>query len=165
MIKIIDAVKEVELLTQNDCLDIEFVETKCGDIYILQVRKLSVNKPKFQIDFKSYAVMENWLENLLTSQSHLGNSLILSCMSDWNPIELIGSKPKPLSYSLYEELITKKTWAISRNNYGYRTLENTDLMYKIFGTPYIDVRKSLNSLLPRSLSDEACLSVVTYYLH
>lgn len=108
MIKIIDAVKEVELLTQNDCLDIEFVETKCGDIYILQVRKLSVNKPKFQIDFKSYAVMENWLENLLTSQSHLGNSLILSCMSDWNPIELIGSKPKPLSYSLYEELITKK---------------------------------------------------------
>lgn len=165
MIKIIDAVKEVELLTQNDCLDIEFVETKCGDIYILQVRKLSVNKPKFQIDFKSYAVMENWLENLLTSQSHLGNSLILSCMSDWNPIELIGSKPKPLSYSLYEELITKKTWAISRNNYGYRTLENTDLMYKIFGTPYIDVRKSLNSLLPRSLSDEACLSVVNYYLH
>ena len=32
-------------------------------------------------------------------------------MADWNPAEMIGAKPTPLSSSLYGELITDKVWA------------------------------------------------------
>ena len=41
-------------------------------------------------------------------------------MSDWNPAEMIGNKPKPLSISLYSELITNSIWSIQRKNYGYK---------------------------------------------
>ena len=39
-------------------------------------------------------------------------------MSDWNPAEMIGLKPKPLALSLYKELITDLVWAESRKSYG-----------------------------------------------
>ena len=35
-------------------------------------------------------------------------------MADWNPAEMIGTKPNPLAISLYSELITNETWAVQR---------------------------------------------------
>ena len=43
-------------------------------------------------------------------------------MSDWNPVEMLGSTPKPLGISLYQELITDNIWAQQRFNYGYKNL-------------------------------------------
>ena len=40
-----------------------------------------------------------------------GKKTIFSNMIDWNPAEMIGSKPSALSSSLYCELITDKVWA------------------------------------------------------
>ena len=34
-------------------------------------------------------------------------------MPDWNPAEMIGVVPHPLSMSLYRELITKSSWRIA----------------------------------------------------
>ena len=44
-------------------------------------------------------------------------------MTDWNPAEIIGTKPNPLSYSLYSELITDYIWSKSRANFNYCDLE------------------------------------------
>ena len=74
-----------------------------------------------------------------------GKTTLLSQMSDWNPVEMIGQYPSQLSYSLYEELITKSSWLKARKLMGYKSFKDKGFMYKIGGKPYIDVRKSLNS--------------------
>ncbi len=45
---------------------------------------------------------------------------IFGVMPDWNPAEIIGLRPWPLSLSLYRELVTDAIWAYQRDNYGYR---------------------------------------------
>ena len=66
-------------------------------------------------------------------------------MPDWNPAEIIGTKPRPLSLTLYKELITDHIWSKHRNNYGYKDLGSHHLMTNFFGTPFIDVRVDFNS--------------------
>ena len=86
-------------------------------------------------------------------------------MPDWNPAEIIGIRPKPLSLSLYKELITDNIWAEQRHNYGYRDLRNFKLMKDFGGFPYIDVRASFNSFIPSSLDKKIADSLVDYYLN
>ena len=57
-------------------------------------------------------------------------------MSDWNPAEMLGTKPKPLAISLYSELITNSIWSKQRSNYGYRDVSPNPLMYNI-GVPLL----------------------------
>ena len=73
-------------------------------------------------------------------------------MADWNPAEMIGSKPHPLSYSLYSELITNETWARQRDFYGYKNVIPNRLMINFAGNPYIDLRTDFNSFLPKNLN-------------
>ena len=49
-------------------------------------------------------------------------------MSDWNPAEIIGTRPKPFSLSLYRYLITDEVWAQQRHEYGYRDLRSHNLI-------------------------------------
>ena len=43
--------------------------------------------------------------------SLFGDTTYFGNMPDWNPAEIIGTKPKPLALSLYQELITNNIWA------------------------------------------------------
>ena len=72
-------------------------------------------------------------------------------MPDWNPVEMIGKHPSKLAYSLYSEIITKKIWAKARGFMGYKDLSAYNLMTNFGGQPFIDVRLSLNSFLPKNL--------------
>ena len=48
--------------------------------------------------------------------SHLiGDCRHFSTMTDWNPAEIIGLKPKNLALSLYQSLITNEVWSESRD--------------------------------------------------
>ena len=85
-------------------------------------------------------------------------------MTDWNPAEIIGIKPKSLAISLYRELITDNIWAYQRNNYGYRNLRSFPLLVEFSGLPYIDIRVSFNSFVPDSLSDELAEKLVIFIL-
>ena len=40
-----------------------------------------------------------------------GNMSIYGVMPDWNPVEMIGIRPKTLALSLYREVITDSVWA------------------------------------------------------
>ena len=73
-------------------------------------------------------------------------------MPDWNPAEIIGLKPGPLALSLYRELVTDSIWAYQRDNYGYKNLRSFPLLVSFHGLPYIDVRVSFNSFVPRDIS-------------
>ena len=80
-----------------------------------------------------------------------GNTTYLSNMADWNPAEMIGSKPKILPLSLYSELITNSVWSQQRANYKYKNVMNQPLLFSLGGSPYIDLRLDLNSFLPKNL--------------
>lgn len=73
-------------------------------------------------------------------------------------------RPKPLALSLYRELITDATWAYQRNNYGYKNLRSFPLMLHFHGLPYIDVRVSFNSFVPRDIEGSLADRLVNYYI-
>ena len=70
-------------------------------------------------------------------------------MADWNPAEMIGTKPNSLSISLYMKLITNDIWSKHRTEFGYKDLEPFPLMYNLGGSPYIDLRNDLNFFYQR----------------
>ena len=86
-------------------------------------------------------------------------------MTDWNPAEMIGVRPKSLALSLYQEIITDSVWAYQRDNYGYRNLRSFPLMVDFCGLPYIDVRVSFNSFIPAELDEEISEKLVNYYIN
>jgi phosphohistidine swiveling domain-containing protein len=65
--------------------------------------------------------------------------------------------------SLYCELITDAIWAYQRDNYGYQNLRSFPLLVSFHGLPYIDVRVSFNSFVPRDVPDDLAGRLVNYY--
>ena len=94
----------------------------------------------------------------------VGSRSFFGIMPDWNPAEIIGVHPKPLARSLYKELVTDAIWAYQRDNYGYRNLRSFPLLISLLGHPFIDVRVSLNSFVPKSLDRRIAHKLVDYYL-
>ena len=93
-----------------------------------------------------------------------GEKTLYSNMTDWNPVEMIGTKPKQLALSLYKELITDAIWAYQRDNYGSMGLRSFPLLIDFCGMPYIDARVSFNSFIPRDLPPDIAEKLVNYYL-
>ena len=156
--KLIIATKEIENFFISP-LDIEFCMTKKNRLYLLQVRPivLKKNKKKFiKEDFNKKLEFEyNNIKKSFTKKNKYelnGRTTMFSQMSDWNPAEMIGQFPSKLSYSIYSKLITNKCWLIARKRMGYKFFEDSSLMKNFAGRPYIDIRKSLNSLLPKTLN-------------
>jgi phosphohistidine swiveling domain-containing protein len=93
-----------------------------------------------------------------------GSRSIFGVMPDWNPAEIIGLRPWPLSLSLYRELVTDAIWAYQRDNYGYQNLRSFPLLVSFHGLPYIDVRVSFNSFIPRDVPSDLASRLVNYYI-
>ena len=166
--KIIKTLLELESIFDNNALDVEFAFTKNGDLYILQVRPLVMkNKNNYFNAINSGILkrLQTQIDNLSLRHPHiLGDKTIFGVMPDWNPAEIIGLKPKRLALSLYKELVTDNIWAYQRDNYGYRNLRSHPLMYSFLGVPYIDVRLSFNSFIPKKLDETIANKLVNYYL-
>ena len=86
-------------------------------------------------------------------------------MPDWNPVEMIGKHPNRLAYSIYSELITKKIWAKARKIMGYKDLSKYNLMTNFAGQPFIDVRLSFNSFLPKNLPKKIEEKIINYSIN
>lgn len=164
--KLIALAKELEDILNNKKLDIEFSFDQSGDLYLFQVRPLVVNQQAFEVDHKTVLHnIKNKIKSLNLRHPYLyGDRTILGVMPDWNPAEIIGIRPKPLALSLYKEIITDSTWAYQRDNYGYKNLRSFPLLIDLCGSPYIDVRVSFNSFIPKSLPEPIAEKLVNYYL-
>ena len=152
-------------------IDCEFAFTRNQEeetqIWLLQVRPLLLNKIPFPAS--SLSANLNYLKEKIDIRSGvhpylLGSDAVYAVMPDWNPAEIIGIKPKQLALTLYRELITDSIWAYQRHNYGYRNLRSFPLMVGFFGMPYIDVRVSFNSFIPRDLPDVVAKKLVEFYI-
>jgi adenylylsulfate kinase-like enzyme/phosphohistidine swiveling domain-containing protein len=165
---IIALVSELETLLACDAIDVEFAVAGDGQLYLLQVRPLATTRQGPMEDAKVDAALADVARKVeLLSRPHPylhGSRAIFGVMPDWNPAEIIGVRPWPLSLSLYRELITDAIWAYQRDNYGYQNLRSFPLLVNFHGLPYIDVRVSFNSFVPRDVPDDLAGRLVNYYI-
>lgn len=165
---LIPAIREIEKLLDFKSLDIEFAINAKGEVHILQVRPLISDKYAIDTDYEIFEAIENNVVKFRSLQKNtpftVGNSSIFGVMPDWNPAEIIGTKPYSLSFDLYRYLITDEVWATQRAEYGYRDVRPHPLLVSFSGHPYVDVRASFNSFIPASINDELAGRLVDHYL-
>jgi adenylylsulfate kinase-like enzyme len=165
---VIALVSELESLLGCDAIDVEFAVGDDGRLYLLQVRALAVDNQGGVADAKVDAALDGVAGKVeLLSRPHPylhGSRAIFGVMPDWNPAEIVGVRPLPLSLSLYRELVTDAIWAYQRDNYGYQNLRSFPLLVSFHGLPYIDVRVSFNSFVPRDVPDGLAGRLVNYYI-
>ena len=156
---ILNGIHELEQVCSNVPLDVEFVLTSSGELYILQVRRIALHKTWHPVTERRTSRKLEFIEQFIKQRSLprktlLGRRTILGVMSDWNPAEIIGVTPRPLAVSLYRHLVTRSVWRDARAMMGYRALSAEELMVVIDHHPYIDIRNSFNSFLPAGLPDD-----------
>jgi len=146
----------------------EFGITKNKKIVIFQVRPLIAQKKillnnidekiskKIQTNKKKY-------EKLSKSKNLFRKKIIFSDMSDWNPAEILGDNPNLLDYSLYDFLIMEKIWQKGRTVLGYYDIYPTPLMVKFGNKPYVDVRASFTSLIPKEINNKLKNKLMKFY--
>lgn len=151
---LVECAKELESLADNNALDIEFAFDNKQQLYLFQVRPLAQKAALER--FKSSNIQSVIEETRIAigrcnerKAGVAGRRAILSDMSDWNPAELVGSHPRPLALSMFESLITDSAWREARGELGYYNPEGEKLLVTLAGRPYVDVRNSFNSLLPK----------------
>lgn len=159
---------ELETLLGEAALDVEFAFDGKGDLYLFQVRPLG-GAPAERVPHDEHRKLLDSISRKISqaNQPHpylRGRRTLYGVMPDWNPAEIIGIRPRPLSLSLYRELVTDSIWAYQRHNYGYRDLRSFPLMLSFHGLPYIDVRVSFNSFIPRDVSDSLADRLVDCYV-
>jgi hypothetical protein len=162
--KLLNAIKELEVIFKNIPLDIEFIITKKLKIYILQVRPLVLKKKFSKNNEKKIELMLNQFKKKFIKNMNNSNT-VYGQMPDWNPAEIIGKHPRPLSFSLYKHLVLDSSWIKGRKIMGYSfNLKKKSLMTSFLGQPFIDVKKSFISFIPNKTSDKLKNKLVDFYL-
>ncbi len=165
--KLLKSIQEIEKITNNTSLDIEFAITNNKAIVIFQVRPITTinasdNISDVQVG-KIIKANQNKFKKLLKSHSKFGKKTIFSDMADWNPSEIIGTNPNLLDYSLYDYLILKRSWSKGREKIGYAKTGTLGLMQKFGNKPYIDLRASFNSLTLSTIKFQYKKKLIDFY--
>lgn len=167
--KLISAIREIESLTEDGCLDIEFALDSDLKVHIFQVRRITT-QPNWS---RGLSVrIGDALERLRTSVGPMlleapgtgRKPTVLGKMPDWNPAEMIGNAPRRLAFSLYRHLITDNAWRVARARMGYFEPRGLPLMQSCAGQPFIDVRQSFSSYLPADLPSPLAGKIVDHWL-
>ncbi len=141
---LIQASLKIEKLLMVHAVDIEFVVLADGALKILQARPLV-----HSIEDESTPPLKTEITGIRTDEN-----TILSRMSDWNPVEILGARAKPLDRSLYRTFICEKVWNEERSRLGYHRASRDDLLQEIVGQDYVDTSLVFASLMPQSIDEE-----------
>lgn len=166
---LLKAVREIEQYFPNQILDIEFGITKDNRVVIFQVRPLAANS---KVNLPDDKFIQHLIEDMAQKFKrfsrrvpHLaGRQTVLGDMPDWNPSEIIGSRPNTLDYTLYSFIVTDEVWHEARTSLGYYDVYPAELMLSFGKKPYIDARISFNSFTPAQISRSLREKLVNYYL-
>lgn len=167
--KVIDAAQELEQILGYNKLDIEFAIDSNGQCFTFQIRPITINHTFCQLNEKSLHQRlknaERQFKIWQTRPPHiLGEYTVFSGMTDWNPAEIIGTRPNALAVNLYNHIITEEIWVKQRSEFGYRDISPAPLVYNFCAQPYVDCRASINSFIPADLSENCGLRLVNAYL-
>lgn len=168
LFRLISTMREIEDVADCRALDVEFIVDSGGALHIVQVRPLVgeygaqddaaiAKRVKSSADLLRMRIREN--DGVL-----LGRRSAFGVMPDANPAELIGIKPRPLAFSLYQRLITDDVVTCQRMEYGYRDVRPVQHMARLGGSPFIDVRSSFNSFTPADLNPDLVSRLVDLYI-
>jgi len=159
---------ELEACLAYRPMDIEFCFDAAGRLFLLQVRPLVVRNaidiPLAHFEERLAAVADRVAAGMQPHPHLYGSRAIFGTMPDWNPAEIVGTRPRPLATSLYRYLITDGVWANQRASYGYRDVSGCRLLHLFAGVPFVDVRASFNSFLPAKLDASLGQRLVDHYL-
>ena len=155
---LLKAINEIEKITGNECLDIEFAINKDLQVKIFQVRRITTS-PNWgrglgiHIEDAVSRLKASISDELLFTEDGESreSGTVLGNMPDWNPAELIGTAPKKLAASMYRSVITDSIWRKARAEMGYYEPQGLPLMMLCAGQPYINTRISFSSFIPASL--------------
>ncbi len=169
LVPVLHAVQELEAILEFGRLDIEFAVDKSGRVHVFQVRPITVNHDSFEVEdgacLESLEANREYFQSRQAASPFIcGSRNIFSNMSDWNPAEIVGIRPKPFALSLYRRLITNEVWAQQRAEFGYRDVRPQPLISTFSGQPYVDVRASLNSFIPAKLDETQAEELASAYL-
>lgn len=158
----LEAVQEVEALFQVP-LELELAIGGDGRMYLFQAR------PVIDCSRGQAAPAEELSDALSVLHGQLPatsrpDADIFGVMPDWNPAELIGTRPAALAFSTYRRLFADISWAEARRDLGYTDLTGTPLVRSFLGSPFVDVRASFRSLTPAGLSAGLRERLVGFYL-
>ena len=167
--QVIKAVQELEQLLGYNKLDIEFAVDNCGQCFTFQIRPIVVPHSCYHLDGQALYLhiknAEKHFHSWNKKPAHIfGNYTIFSGMTDWNPAEIIGSRPNALATSLYNHIITEDIWAKQRSEFGYRDVSPSPLVHSFCAQPYVDCRASINSFIPADLPEDTASRLVDAYL-
>lgn len=167
---VLPAVREIESLLDFDALDIEFAVDQEDRVHILQVRPIAVSHGDYDTSDDAVATKLSEAQERFHSLQHggpfiAGSRAAFGIMPDWNPAEIIGTTPGQLAISLYRYLIMDDVWARQRAEYGYRDVRPAPLLVILAGHPYVDIRASLNSFIPKNVPDSLAGRLVDFYLN
>ena len=167
--RLVAATGELKELVGHDSLDVEFALLPDGVLAVLQVRPIVADYGDWHTsDQEVYAALLQAEQDFDRLQDPgpfiVGTNAFLGIMPDWNPAEIVGVKPRPLALSLYQHLITDEVWARQRAEFGYRDVRPCPLVVTLAGQPFVDVRASFNSFVPRELDDVIAGTLVNHYL-
>jgi hypothetical protein len=167
--KLLKTIEEIEYITDNDALDIEFAIDSAGRIHILQVRPLVLRHERTatsdgEVEKMLAAAEERFVALTKPPHGQVGRRPVWGIMPDWNPAEMIGTRPGRLAFDLYAHLICDEVWATQRAEYGYRDVRPWPLIRQFAGHVYVDVRASFNSFVPANVDDEMAAAIVDVYL-
>jgi choline kinase len=163
--RLIDAIKEIELFTKFDSIDVEFAYDS-EVLYILQVRPIAAKKNQLQVLTRDVSSEVRAIKRFIKQDCKilLGEKNAYGVMPDWNPAEIIGINPKELSFNLYRYLITDTIWAKSRHILGYRNVSNSSGLVSLAGKPYVDIKMSFNTFIPKGLNNDLAGRLVDYFI-
>ena len=106
LVPVLAVMTELDRLLACDGLDIEFAIDGQGRVYLLQVRRLSSDRPEIESendDLVDAALVDisRKVELLCRPIPFLhGQRTLFGVMPDWNPAEIIGLRPGPLSLAV-----------------------------------------------------------------
>ncbi len=158
---------QLESTLKRTALELEIAVDKGGRLRLLQVTPSTrlAAQPSARVASalleKRWARVQGEFERRAQPRDgELGRKPLFGLMPDWNTAELLGEHPRPLAASLFKELIANNVWRRARINLGYRQSAVQPLLGFIAGRPYVDVRASLNSLIPDGLSNAVSRLVI-----
>lgn len=161
--KLIVAVREIENLMPSIALDIEFAINKKNQIIIFQVRPLAANS-KFPThnDSSIFSLHKTILEEYHNNVEDKKDEIILSDMGFWNPAELIGDRPLPLTMSLFKKVLMEDIWNTSLSKLGYSSIQG-NLIHMIGNKPYVNLDKTFNTLIPSDIEIQLAKKIKYFY--